>query len=948
VRHNISIDIFTSSNCITNDLHYRVLKMENNKKQSKLTKTAAKEERTDRKKQMDLRQALSNTPRNRKISDSETRSTSPQKRQSHSVSPEKESRRTSKRLQRLQLKHAGEIKAIEQTQKQLTDEFDDLKKSQDIEVDMEDTKHDSDGGSTDTESIQSDEKSDTHEADPDTENKKELNLDDDDSAHVEKSEEGNSDEENGDEENGDEENSAEIDKDDIEADGVEDDKGSDEIEEDRDDDKRESQDRSNDNSHDKGDDVSKEDQDNEGDEVQQDGDDDQVVENEASTEKEDDADDDASDHTPVQGSRFSALANEHSERTSTKKKKKKSSKKRDSSMFRTKPKQSTSSKSSNQATQSSSTFLDGYKNPPYAHVLYCKLKAPIPTSETPTKTLHDAFSIVIQMLRQADPSCVIFKFKDSTNRRHITKSEQIPQVLSKMKEYFDGNYRPSTQASIAWCEVKIGFNIDRETMFDDVKYLLKEHGDFAFYAKALQYQKVTCFGYLLFSTWTMDKKRVMESLEVCCEEEFKQEIQINAVWRKISDPFNATRGWNKNKKDRAKEKAMNNDDDAKALHLECEAGKEDNYASMIAKLYSTQRTTTPCGEGMRFVGYSSRYQNTSFLRKLNTLRNRQAWFSASVGTMRTYEIAELDYCSSKLTFTMRRLLMDMTTEEEGNKLFWTVDLTWNNDGIMFTFPLKHGEEARNRIADLGPYVYHYKGERAIKKYFTPAAAERALNSSWDEDNNRAISQEEEAMDDLLDKIDSDMGFMGDPTQKMEVDTSNINQSQEENNLRQTNLFNYDPNDDASLGTFGQGTVTGDRTQVLNLALQQNKASYNQHNATSKNDMVETDELTYEGDQTVDTLSSRMTSLEGFMTTMSKNMNDLVSALQKNNSGYKQVSSEESDSNAELDSSSDEGDQVHKNKIAKNTNSTTRSSAGNAKSLKGGQPAGIREVPAGKP
>ena len=128
MRHNISIDIFTSSNCITNDLHYRVLKMENNKKQSKLTKTAAKEERTDRKKQMDLRQALSNTPRNRKISDSETRSTSPQKRQSHSVSPEKESRRTSKRLQRLQLKHAGEIKAIEQTQKQLTDEFDDLKK----------------------------------------------------------------------------------------------------------------------------------------------------------------------------------------------------------------------------------------------------------------------------------------------------------------------------------------------------------------------------------------------------------------------------------------------------------------------------------------------------------------------------------------------------------------------------------------------------------------------------------------------------------------------------------------------------------------------------------------------------------------------------------------------------------------------------------------------------
>ena len=141
-------------------------------------------------------------------------------------------------------------------------------------------------------------------------------------------------------------------------------------------------------------------------------------------------------------------------------------------------------------------------------------------------TLH--FPLLFRCHDRPTHLCVLYKFKDSTNRRHITKAEQIPQVLSKMKEYFDGNYHPSIQASTAWCEVKIGFNVDKETMFDDVKYLLKEHGDFAFYAKTIQYQKVTCFGYLLFSTWTMDKKRVMESLEVCCEEEFKQQIQINA------------------------------------------------------------------------------------------------------------------------------------------------------------------------------------------------------------------------------------------------------------------------------------------------------------------------------------------------------------------------------------------------------------------------------------
>ena len=245
------------------------------------------------------------------------------------------------------------------------------------------------------------------------------------------------------------------------------------------------------------------------------------------------------------------------------------------------------------------------------------------------------------MLRQAEPSCVLFKFKDDTNRRHITKAAQIPQVLSKMKEYFDGTYRPATQANTIWCEVKIGFNIEKETMFDDVKYLLKEHGDFAFYEKALQYRKVTCFGYLLFSTWTMDRTRIMESLELCCSEEFGKDIIINAVWRKISDPFTATRNWNRGNKNKTKNSTLQNEEEVKAIHLECETGKEEDYAHMIGRLYSTERTATPCGEALRFVGYSSRHQNTSFLRKLNTLRNRQAWFGANVGTMRTYVLPSL-------------------------------------------------------------------------------------------------------------------------------------------------------------------------------------------------------------------------------------------------------------------------------------------------------------------
>ena len=137
---------------------------------------------------------------------------------------------------------------------------------------------------------------------------------------------------------------------------------------------------------------------------------------------EEDNDDDNSNATPVKGSRYAPLGAGSGKST---KPKAASATDMYSSKKKKYRKGSTKSTSTTRPPANADTFLDGYKNPPYAHVLFYKLKAPIPSSETPTKTPHDAFSLVLQMLRQADESCVVFKFKDDTNRRHITTSKQI-------------------------------------------------------------------------------------------------------------------------------------------------------------------------------------------------------------------------------------------------------------------------------------------------------------------------------------------------------------------------------------------------------------------------------------------------------------------------------------------------------------------------------------------
>ena len=107
-------------------------------------------------------------------------------------------------------------------------------------------------------------------------------------------------------------------------------------------------------------------------------------------------------------------------------------------------------------------------------------------------------------------------------------------------------------------------------------------------------------------------------------------------------------------------------------------------------------------------------------------------------------------------------------------------------------------------------------------------------------------------------------------------------------------------------------------------------------------MVETDELTHDGDQTIDTLDSRMSNSENFMTNMSRNVNNLVQALKSSQACIKQEDPQEEDKH-EYDSSSSSSDN------GDDKNETTRPSAGNAKSEgTGSDPADPRQGSAGEP
>jgi len=221
---------------------------------------------------------------------------------------------------------------------------------------------------------------------------------------------------------------------------------------------------------------------------------------------------------------------------------------------------------------------------------------------------------------------------------------------------------------------------------------------------------------------------------------------------------------------------------------------------------------------------------------------------------------------------------------DGHPLFWTLDDAWNGDGTVFTFIEKYRDEAISRVADLGSYLYHHYGAYVIRKYMTPAAAERARTSKWDVKRNCAVSQEEEEYENMIQEIENSYDWLQNPNNEAVVSglPTESNSDQQQTSQRDNNLFVYAPEDDESLNTYGQLTyvtpsgnqqahVTPDKSKTNK---QRSKKRTKQPKDKSATNQTQFQEDLSDDDATIATLSSRLGALEN-------NMTALVNALNKN-------------------------------------------------------------------
>jgi len=287
------------------------------------------------------------------------------------------------------------------------------------------------------------------------------------------------------------------------------------------------------------------------------------------------------------------------------------------------------------------------------------------------------------------------------------------------------------------------------------------------------------------------------------------------------------------------------------------------------KIYSKRNPNPIDGEKMRFIPRPKYTQNSGLHQRYSELINRQDWYTQGIERATTFEISNLDQKATELPTNLRTMIMEMVGKEN-NPLFTSIDKSWD-DGIVITFPKLYEEEARNRIADLGSFLHFQHGDLVLFKYFTPEASERALSSPWDPKQQRAISTLDNELDEILDDCDQ-IDWLKQPETEKVVD---FNETKEHDKKNQP-LFNFLPNDDKSLGTFGTNNTSKTSTQsgqkrpnnIPQITDTSTKRQKSSTQVSDKEDLTED-----EDDATIETLTSRMSVLES-------NMSQLVGLLKQ--------------------------------------------------------------------
>jgi hypothetical protein len=372
------------------------------------------------------------------------------------------------------------------------------------------------------------------------------------------------------------------------------------------------------------------------------------------------------------------------------------------------------------------------------------VKLQVPASEDPVAALIQVAKAFWAQMIETDKTVALAPYAQEHQQDNplLLSLAKFPTTLSVLKKYFT-RAQPNTKGQTLYVSILMAHNTPYDEIMENIRWWLSEK-KFGLWKRQVQSETVKPVGYLLYSTRALEPEYMKELVERAANRhkkarKFGRKLELGFRWRVI--PM-------------GKQGKIKEEDQVRALHIECPTEQFQVVKSILTEIYSADADEFPGGIKLRLVPDIYGVANPETRAKVLHLRARQATFLKKVMVMTSYEIASLDYRfvdTDGYEGSIRdRLMWIPSLERDYLSQFVSVTSQYNGTGVVFSFIPQLESEARSLVASLIP-LFKYEYGEDIKKFFKPDAWEMHEETVWDPDLRVAVTPDDKRVDDIAEQ-----------------------------------------------------------------------------------------------------------------------------------------------------------------------------------------------------
>ena len=366
---------------------------------------------------------------------------------------------------------------------------------------------------------------------------------------------------------------------------------------------------------------------------------------------------------------------------------------------------------------------------------------------------HRAIKEFLKEIKEYDSTAILYEMYSSNPTTFAIKDwEKFPSKPSLVKTYL-ANCNPYAGEGQIWATFTLGLNECEESFIWIMKNCWGKNTGGFFKKKELQHTDTKQEIWFCLSHEDIDVDSLCEAQKNQFKFENDETLALSLKYSVIKD---GNSGF-------YKERAREQDDSlgtrryVKGILAETTTEQFDAYFEWVMKTYSRSSNTFPLGIRLRAVPLISKEYDMDTQDKIKILMQRQEHFQDSITSTYYLHVNNIDTEFKQTGKTLRQHLMEIPVSVTNQQpLFLSIGIKqWGKrkGDLLFTYPKKYAKKASRIVSNLNSYCYKKLGEPVLTAYFSARAKKQAIETTWDENEGRAISSTEKNLKAIMDEFE---------------------------------------------------------------------------------------------------------------------------------------------------------------------------------------------------